>query len=530
MPKIYDNINIFFEEGLTRTLDNAKRADFCIGYFNLRGWRKIADHVKKLQGGKLPREFEDDNLYHCRVIVGMQQLPNEELRRYYSGGNLVNIDNAAAIKLKQQAAKEFKEQLTYGAPTNADEQALRQLAQQLHERKVIVKLHLRNRLHAKLYLVHRDDYNSPTIGFVGSSNLTFSGISRQGELNVDVVEGDAATKLSAWFQDRWKDRWSIDITQELANIIDNSWAGKELYHPYHVYLKIAYHLSREARAGISEFQLPKVFEDKLFLYQQNAVKVAAHHLHHRGGVIIGDVVGLGKTITATALAKMFEDDFFLETLIICPKNLVAMWKDYAHKYQLRAEVLSITQAQSKLPQERRYRIVIVDESHNLRNSEGKRYRVIQEYIQRNDSKVILLTATPYNKTYLDLSSQLRLFLDETYDLGISPERYIEGIGGRTHFQAHHQVPEHSVAAFERSSFSEDWAELMRLFLVRRTRSFIKKNYAQTNEEDERKYLEFPNGKRSYFPDRLPKRVVYAFDPEDPNDQYAQLYSPQVVAN
>ena len=529
MPKIYDNINIFFEEGLTKTLDKAKRADFCIGYFNLRGWRKIADQVKKLKGDKLPHECEDDNIYHCRVIVGMQQLPNDELRRYYSRGNIGNMDNAAAIKLKQQAAKEFKEQLTYGAPTNADEQALRQLAQQLHDRKVIVKLHLRNRLHAKLYLAHQDDYNSPTIGFVGSSNLTFSGISRQGELNVDVVEGDAATKLSAWFQDRWKDRWSIDITQELADIIDHSWAGEEVYQPYLVYLKIAYHLSREARAGISEFQLPKVFEDKLFLYQQNAVKVAAHHLHHRGGVIIGDVVGLGKTITATALAKMFEDDFFLETLIICPKNLVAMWEDYAHKYQLRAKVLSVTKAQSKLPQERRYRIVIVDESHNLRNSEGKRYRVIQEYIQHNDSKVILLTATPYNKTYLDLSSQLRLFLDETYDLGISPERYIESIGGRVHFQANHQVPEHSVAAFERSSYSEDWAELMRLFLVRRTRSFIKKNYAQTNDEDQRKYLEFPTGERSYFPERLPKRVVYAFDPEDPNDQYAQLYSPQVVA-
>ena len=528
MPTIYDNIEKYLEEGLTKTLDKSKRADFCIGYFNLRGWRKIADQVKKLEGGYLPEACEDDNRYHCRVIVGMQQLPKDEIRRHYSNGSINDIDNAAALELKKQAAKEFREQLTYGSPTNADEQALQQLAQQLRARKVIVKLHLRNRLHAKLYLAHRDDYNSPTIGFVGSSNLTFSGISRQGELNVDVVEGDAANKLSNWFQDRWEDRWSLDITQELADIIDNSWASEAVYQPYYVYLKIAYHLSREARAGISEFQLPKVFEDNLFVYQQNAVKVAAHHLHHRGGVIIGDVVGLGKTITATALAKMFEDDFFLETLIICPKNLVAMWEDYAHKYQLRAKVLSVTKAPSKLPTERRYRIVIVDESHNLRNREGKRYRMIQEYIQRNDSKVILLTATPYNKTYLDLSSQLRLFLDETYDLGISPERYIESLGGRIHFLANHQVPENSIAAFEKSSFSDDWAELMRLFLVRRTRSFIKNNYAQTDDEAQQKYLEFPNGERSYFPERLPKRVVYAFNPKDPNDQYAQLYSPQVV--
>jgi superfamily II DNA or RNA helicase len=74
-----------------------------------------------------------------------------------------------------------------------------------------------------------------------------------------------------------------------------------------------------------------------------------------------------------------------------------MWKDYAHKYQLRANIISVTNVQKKLPFERRYRLVIIDESHNLRNRDGKRYRAIMEYIQLNDSKVIMLTATPYNK-------------------------------------------------------------------------------------------------------------------------------------
>jgi len=69
---------------------------------------------------------------------------------------------------------------------------------------------------------------------------------------------------------------------------------------------------------------------------------------------------------------------------------------------------------------------------------------------------------------------------------------------------------------------------MRLFLVRRTRSFIKNNYAIHDDELNRNYLEFPNGDRSYFPDRLPKKVDYAFNPKDPNDQYAQLYSNKIV--
>jgi len=115
----------------------------------------------------------------------------------------------------------LREQLTIGTPNNYDEIALKKLATQLKAGKVQVKLHLEYPLHAKLYIVYRDDYNSPVIGFVGSSNLTFAGILKQGELNVDVVEQDAAVKLSKWFQDRWDNRWSIDITKELIEIIDS---------------------------------------------------------------------------------------------------------------------------------------------------------------------------------------------------------------------------------------------------------------------------------------------------------------------
>ena len=88
---------------------------------------------------------------------------------------------------------------------------------------------------------------------------------------------------------------------------------------------MAYHLSQEARAGLSEFRIPKDFGNKLWEFQTAAVKIAAHHLNKRGGVLIGDVVGLGKTLMATALTRIFEDDQGLETLILCPKNLKTVW-------------------------------------------------------------------------------------------------------------------------------------------------------------------------------------------------------------
>jgi hypothetical protein len=95
---------------------------------------------------------------------------------------------------------------------------------------------------------------------------------------------------------------------------------------------------------------------------------------------------------------MFEDDLGYETLIICPKNLEPMWERYRTEYGLRGMVLPVSQVTKKLPDLKRYRLVLIDESHNLRNREGRRYKAIADYIKSCDAKVILLTATPYNKT------------------------------------------------------------------------------------------------------------------------------------
>ncbi len=532
MPEIYDNIKQPLLTALHNALGLAQRADFCVGYFNLRGWSALDCYID---------DWKAEDGQCCRLLIGMQDTPHQEFQDWMSFTPKPEfIDNQMVVRLRKKLAQEFKDQLATGLPTNEAEKGLRRLACQLKSKRLIVKVFLKHRLHAKLYLLHRHDPVNPIMGYMGSSNLTMAGMQHQGELNIDVLDRDATTKLANWFEDRWNHKLCIDISDELIEIIENSWASPKEIPPYHIYIKIAYHLSREARDGISDFRLPPEFQEKLFDYQSAAVKIAAHHLHTRGGVIIGDVVGLGKTLMATALARIFEVDFQLETLIICPKNLVPMWQDYARTYRMQgATVLSISKAGRELPRLPRHRLIILDESHNLRNPKGQTYGVIKDYITRNQCQCILLTATPYNKDYRDLSSQLKLFVPEDKDLGIRPEKLIKEIG-ELEFNDAFQCSPRSLAGFEKSEFAEDWRQLMRLYMVRRTRSFIQENYAcgecevckatippsQTEcsqcknltTSKLRRFLTFPNGERSYFPVRIPRTVKFDIDP-----QYAQLY-------
>ena len=520
MPRIYDNISLPLYPALQHSLENSVRADFSVGYFNLRGWQNIAATIDGWPGGD----------GHCvRLLIGMQKLPEDELRQEIGlhpqdGG----LDGAAKKRMLRDVAESFRRQLVIGVPTNADEVSLQGLARQLKSRKVVVKLHLHFQLHAKLYLTYRkNDPDVSKVAYVGSSNLTMAGLGKQGELNVDVVEGDACDKLAAWFGARWDDPMSVDVTDELADIILESWARPDQLPPYQVYLKMAYHLAQDARAGLAQFKLPKEFEDQLFEFQERAVRIAASHVNRHGGVLIGDVVGLGKTIVASAIAKVFEVDQSLETLIICPSNLQEMWQDYVDTYHLRAKVLSLGLVQQILPDLAPYRAVIIDESHNLRNREGHRYKVIQDYLVRCSSKVILLTATPYNKQYKDLSNQLRLFVDAEQALGIRPDEALSSIS-ETEFLRRHQCRVDSLAAFEHSESIDDWRQLMGMFLIRRTRTFIMKHYAQTDPETGRKYLELKSGFKSYFPDRMPRTLTFALDESDQSDEYARLYNNNVV--
>ena len=191
MSKIFDNIGMSFESGLKAILSNlgVKRADFCVGYFNLRGWKMVADNVDTLTGDDV---YERDAQGHsvkvhrvCRLLIGMHRQLGDLVREMFSADKKI-VDNAQAAAWKQSVFSDLRRQLTFGLQTNEDEAALQKLKAQLADGKVVVMLHLRYPLHAKLYLAHRpDDTSNLIMSLMGSSNLTFSGMMRNGELNAE---------------------------------------------------------------------------------------------------------------------------------------------------------------------------------------------------------------------------------------------------------------------------------------------------------------------------------------------------------
>lgn len=484
--------------------------DVAVGYFNLRGW-SVFDQLVRAKAASNPPATPIVRILIGMVMTGPQQEALDELQADVDGTQQTDADANTARERKEQLLEQLRTQLMRGIPTKADRAALQSLRDLLDQGAVEIKIFTRRPLHGKTYICHREDLNNPITGFVGSSNLTAPGLAYNYELNVDVIDNAAATALDQWFNDRWNDKFSRPVTADVLDLLDESWARREPRRPYEVFLKVCYDLSRDVREGLAEYSVPQEIRDQLLEYQATAVRTLARRIMTRRGTMLGDVVGLGKTLTAIAVALMLRDEHGYMPLVICPKNLVSMWEEHFEAYDLHGRVVPYSMAHAVLPDLRRYAFVIVDESHTLRNDTRRDYKAIQDYIHANDSKALLLTATPYNIRFQDVANQLSLYIDDDDDLGIAPvnalaadPRLADKVDGKTT----------TMLAYRKSEDPDDWKRLMSEHLVRRTRTFIKNNYSLT-DEDGRQYLQFSNGQRFRFPERIPKPVDHSFGPDDP---------------
>jgi superfamily II DNA or RNA helicase len=523
MPDIFDNLKIESAIGpaLRAALTAFDTCDIATGYFDLRGWASFADIVEAKSASR-----QEGDPAAVRVLVGMV-MPADSAAMLAALQDVVQpapygsdiIDMPKAQAAKESLVKHLRTQLMRGLPSAAEQRTLQQLKAQLTSGAVEMKVFTTAPLHGKTYIFHAPgNAFAQRRAYVGSSNMTNAGFYRNLELNIDVTDNDATEKLSNWFTDRWDDIFSLQITKEIVELIEESWASETQPTPYEVYLKVCHALSEDAREGMG-YVLPPSIENLLLDYQTTAVRTLARRIVRRGGTMLGDVVGLGKTLTAIATALMLEAAEDYTTLVLCPKNLEHMWEEHLERYGLvGARVIPYSMADKKLPELKRFHLVICDESHNLRNNTTKASEAIKDYVRRNGSKVLLLTATPYNLAFADVANQIGLYIEDDDDLGIQPTaamakdpNLVDKVDGKIT----------TLAAFRRSEEPEDWKRLMSDHLVRRTRSFIKRTAKKepvtlpSGKVIEREYLEFANGTRFRFPTRVPSPLWHEFADDDP---------------
>ena len=522
MAEIYDNLGYLpqgegkgakLADALHRTMKYYDRLDIATGYMNLSAWDEFADEI-----GQAP--FEPGTPV-ARILLGMvprsiTEQMHREAQAEMRGESVSSVPkNDERAGYRDELVQHLRGQLMAGGTSSARRQALLTLKEHLESGRVQMKVYTKQALHGKTYVAHTPKPGNmhPVMSFVGSSNFTRPGLHTNLELNVELTDSDHAAKLKNWFEKLWRERTSFDITREIIDLIDQSWV--EPADPYDVYMKVCYELSEDARFGEQVYALSPRLEHMLMDYQKSAAHTLARRLMRRGGTMLGDVVGLGKTLTAIAVASMLQNEENMRVLVLCPKNLEQMWDKHLSEYDVVGKVVRYSMAAAELPDLARYQLVICDESHNLRNENTQVWRAIKEYVSRNESRVLLLTATPFNLSFSDVKAQLALYLDEDADLGIIPEaglkRKFDKLEGNLS----------TLRAFEISEEPEDWRTLMSDHLVRRTRAYTKRQAPTemwTSPDGlvtkERSYLELSTGK-FYYPDWVSQPVSHSFKADDP---------------
>ena len=360
------------------------------------------------------------------------------------------------------------------------------LIEMMKTKQIEVRVYPKEKLHAKAYIFKTKDTDLlKGLGIVGSSNLSISGISHNSELNLKTAHTPDVNQLLNWFDELWKD--GLEFTEDFNIILANSWAGK-MYSPRELSLKAVYLEYKEKLEETHEFD--PVWEQtlpKLFPFQKNAVDQGLTMFELYGGVIIGDVVGLGKTYVGTALLKYLQLQGY-RPLIVCPPSLTTMWEKFCEDYEVDAKILSrgqLSKQNFELYRDYRYKsrdLVLIDESHHFRNKDSRQYENLYQFMQAQDAKAILLTATPYSNRESDIQNQIMLFHQ-------TPKTFIPPANETDLDIYFRQVKNHEASL----------VDLLINIMIRRTRRYVLK---QSKHKDENgiECLQV-GGENKYFPKR-----------------------------
>ena len=278
--------------------------------------------------------------------------------------------------------------------------------------------------HAKLYIFRlKDELATIKKSFfiTGSSNLTKAGLSHQNEFNVEISDY-GVREAEDYFDRLWEEAVKItetaDFRDRLIDLLERKTLITEVtpYEAFALVLKTYIELQEQKEIKLSLLEVLEKKGYRTYKYQTDAVAQALSIIEQYGGVIVADVVGLGKSIVAGLIARSLSK----RGIILCPPGLIGDenaatgWRKYREDFGLYDwEVRSVglenlKKALELVRSNREYEVVIIDEVHRFRNQDTEAYEVLSNICR--DRIVIMLTATPFNNTPADILSLLKLFI------------------------------------------------------------------------------------------------------------------------
>ncbi|URI07964.1 phospholipase D-like domain-containing protein [Aquincola tertiaricarbonis] len=387
--------------------------DALIGYLRASGYFAIQPHL-----AKVPR---------IRILVGINV--DRLMAEYNRKGLLFTGDDA---KVRNEVEASLRDDIEHAPYDQSVEAGVQQFIEDVAGGRVEIRAHPTRKLHAKVYVFLPKGFNEHKPGAVitGSSNLTAAGLGKEDqetnyEFNVLLHYYDEVKFAADEFQRLWQESVRI-LPEQVEEAHKQTYLGVQVT-PSELYYKllIEYFGSAIEYDPNAVSDLPNGF--KRLSYQADAVNAGYRLLQQHGGFFLADVVGLGKTVIATLVAKKFFfkngfPEYRSSTLIVTPPSIEENWQETVELFKLdNCKIVTIGKL-SSLRNVERYDLVVIDEVHRFRNDVTAQFEELQRICKtpsehllpdgsRASKKVILVSATPLNNRPADLRNLISLFQD-----------------------------------------------------------------------------------------------------------------------
>ena len=408
-------------EGVLQHNPQIRNLDAVVGFLRASGYFSLRPFL--------------DNIGKVRVLIGIDV--DKYIAKAAQQGKLFF---GAEEEVKEEYLRKIRTDIETSNYRKDIEDGMYLMVQDLLEKKLELRAHPSKKIHAKIYVLYPDNFNqySQSMAITGSSNLSGNGLGitqdKQYEFNVKLDRYDDVKFAKDEFEQLWKESEGCEITSEdIKSAIDRTYLKGDV-PPYDLYIKMLmeYYADRVLETDSADpFDMPEGYTK--YDYQMDAVIEGYQKLIRYDGFFLSDVVGLGKTIVATMIAKKFliENGYeHTKILVVYPPAVEQNWKSTFKDFGIDKYAKFITNGSlSKVLDEEDYNywnaeeydLILVDEAHKFRSHTTSAFEQLQEIckmprleagnIPGYKKKVMLISATPMNNSPADIYTEILLFQD-----------------------------------------------------------------------------------------------------------------------